>query len=220
MIVWVLWQNTDILAMLSNLTNHYNDVTWASWCLKSPEPQLFVHHFVQVNIKESTIGRTAGTLWGWSVVSLHKGPAMRKDFARYDVNMRYGCDVWCTGGFPSQRASNAENAFIRWRHHAAIAPTGASGMKIGVVWIKFDWGLFPGFKLTLSLRWRHNGCDSVSNHQPRHCLLNRLFRRRSKKTSKLRVTGLCAVNSLGTGEFPAQMASYAENVSIWWRHHG
>ena len=22
------------------------------------------------------------------------------------------------------------------------------------------------------------------------------------------------------GEFPAQMASYAENVSIWWRHHG
>ena len=23
----------------------------------------------------------------------------------------------------------------------------------------------------------------------------------------------------GTGEFPAQMASYAENVSIWWRHH-
>ena len=23
----------------------------------------------------------------------------------------------------------------------------------------------------------------------------------------------------GTGEFPAQRASYAENVSIWWRHH-
>ena len=22
----------------------------------------------------------------------------------------------------------------------------------------------------------------------------------------------------GTGEFPAQRASYAENVSIWWRH--
>ena len=50
-------------------------------------------------------------------------------------------------------------------------------------------------------------------------LLNRLFRRRSKKTSKLRVTGLCAGNSPGTGEFPAQMAIYAENVSIWWRHH-
>ena len=42
--------------------------------------------------------------------------------------------------------------------------------------------------------------------------------RRSKKTLKLRVTGLCAGNSLVTGEFPAQMASNAENVSIWWRH--
>ena len=42
-----------------------------------------------------------------------------------------------------------------------------------------------------SLRWRHNGRDS------------------------------CAGNSPGTGgEFPAQMASNAESVSIWWRHHG
>ena len=40
------------------------------------------------------------------------------------------------------------------------------------------------------------------------------------ETSKLRVTGLCAVNSPVTGEFPAQMASNAENVSIWCRHHG
>ena len=72
----------------------------------------------------------------------------------------------------------------------------------------------------MALRWRHNGLDSVSNHQPPGCLLNRLFRRKSKKTSKLRVTGLCAGNSPGTGEFSAQMASYAENVSIWWRHHG
>ena len=41
-----------------------------------------------------------------------------------------------------------------------------------------------------------------------------------KKTSKLRVTGLCVGSSPVTGEFPAQMASNAENVSIWWRHHG
>ena len=69
------------------------------------------------------------------------------------------------------------------------------------------------------LHWRHNGHDSVSNQQPHDCLLNRLFRLRSKKTSKLRVTGLCAGNSPETSEFPAQMASNAENVSIWWRHH-
>ena len=75
------------------------------------------------------------------------------------------------------------------------------------------------WKFDKTLQWRHNWCDSVSNHQPHDCSLNRLFRRRSKKTSKLRVTGLCAGNSSGTGEFPAQMASYAENISIWWRHH-
>ena len=68
---------------------------------------------------------------------------------------------------------------------------------------------FNGFK---ALRWRHNGLDSVSSHQPHDCLLNRSFGRRSKKTSKLRVTGLCVGNSTVT--------SNAENVSIWWRHHG
>ena len=168
----------------------------------------------------------------------------------------------------------------------------------------------------MTLQWRHNERDSVSNHQPHDCLLNRLFRRRSKKTSKLhvtglcvgnspykwsvtrkmfpfddvimkqqralvqimawrqkcdkpfpyamltqsalrwhyndvimsamvsqitsltiiystvysrrrsnktsklRVTGLCEGNSPVTAEFPAQMASNAENVSIWWRHYG
>ena len=58
-----------------------------------------------------------------------------------------------------------------------------------------------------SLQWRHNGRDSISNHQPHDCLPNRLFRHRSKKTSKLSVTGLCAGNSPETGEFPAQMVS-------------
>ena len=72
----------------------------------------------------------------------------------------------------------------------------------------------------MTLQWCHNERDSVSNHQPNDCLLNRLFGRRSKKTSKPRVTGLCVGNSPVTGEFPAQMASNAENVSIWWRHHG
>ena len=69
--------------------------------------------------------------------------------------------------------------------------------------------------ICISSHWRHNERHGVSNHQPHKCFLNLLFRRRSKKTSKLRVTGLCAGNSPVTGEFPAQMASNAENVSIW-----
>ena len=68
-----------------------------------------------------------------------------------------------------------------------------------------------------SLQWHHNGHDGVSNHQPRHWLLDRLFRRRSQKTSKLRVTGICAANSTMTGEFRAP--SNTENISSWWRHH-
>ena len=74
-------------------------------------------------------------------------------------------------------------------------------------------------KFASTLQWRHNGRDGFSNHQPHDCLLSRLFRYRSKKTSKLRVTGLCKGNSPGTGEFPAQRASNAENSSIWWCHH-
>ena len=53
-----------------------------------------------------------------------------------------------------------------------------------------------------TLQWRHNGRDGVSNHQPHDCLLNRLFRRWSKKTSKLRVTGLSAGNSPGPVNSP------------------
>ena len=52
--------------------------------------------------------------------------------------------------------------------------------------------------ITMKSEWERN-------HQPRECLLNRVFRRRSKKTSKLCVTSLCAGNSPVNGEFPAQI---------------
>ena len=79
--------------------------------------------------------------------------------------------------------------------------------------------LNPELVVSDSLQKRHNEHDGVSNHQPHNCLLNRLFKRRSKKTSNLRVTGLCAGNSPVTGEFPTHRASDAENIAIWWRHH-
>ena len=72
---------------------------------------------------------------------------------------------------------------------------------------------------TGSLQWRHNEHNGVSNYRRPDCLLNRLFRRRSKKTPKLHVTGLCEGNSPVTGEFPAHRTSNAINFSIWWRHH-
>ena len=79
---------------------------------------------------------------------------------------------------------------------------------------KFKWSeiLIDRILLLLisSLQWRHNERNGVSNHQPHDCLLYCLLRRRSKKTSKLRVTGRYEGNSLVTGVFPAQRASNTE----------
>ena len=71
-----------------------------------------------------------------------------------------------------------------------------------------------------ALQWRHCEHDGVSNHRRLGSLLNRLFWRRPKKTSKLRVLGLCEGNPPVTGGFPSQGASNAENVSIWRHHRG
>ena len=92
-------------------------------------------------------------------------------------------------------------------------------------WSNFGVGVtnrkqFPPLHYFPALQWRHNEHDSVSNHQPHDWLLNRLSGRRSKKMSKLHITGLCGGNSQVPSEFPTQMASNVENVSNWWRHHG
>ena len=70
-----------------------------------------------------------------------------------------------------------------------------------VVWLTLL-SLGQSYDCPHSLRWRHNGHDCVWNHQPHHCLLNHIFGCRSKKTSKLRVTGLCAGNSPGPVNSP------------------
>ena len=69
-----------------------------------------------------------------------------------------------------------------------------------------------------SLQWRRIERGGVSNQRRLDCLLNRLFRRGSKKTSCSRH---CFVwgESLATIGFPSQRASDAENVSILRRHH-
>ena len=72
----------------------------------------------------------------------------------------------------------------------------------------------------LSLHRRHRERNGVSNHRRLDCLLHRLFRRRSKKTSKLRVTGVCEGNPSVTDGFPhkgpvtRKMFSFDE-----WRHY-
>ena len=67
----------------------------------------------------------------------------------------------------------------------------------------------------MALQWRHNECDGVSNHRRLGGLFNREFRRRWKKHQSSVLLAFCERNSPVTGEFPAQRASNAENVS----HH-
>ena len=76
--------------------------------------------------------------------------------------------------------------------------------------------------------WRHNERDGVSNHLHLDCLPNRLFRRRPKKTSKFRVTGLCEgitpVDSLHKGQVTRKMfpltTSSCIGVIKWIVTHG
>ena len=65
-----------------------------------------------------------------------------------------------------------------------------------------------------SFQWRHNGYDSVPNHQPHDCLLNRLFRRRSKKISKLRGIHRRPVNSPHKWPVTRKMFSFDDVIMI------
>ena len=69
------------------------------------------------------------------------------------------------------------------------------------------------------LHWRQNGCDASQITSLTIVYSTVYSGTDQRKKSKLWITGLCARNSPVTGEFPAQMASNTENVSIWWCHH-
>ena len=91
------------------------------------------------------------------------------------------------GFVPLLRNSHLTSLLISHHRHA---PTRSSGELFADVFI--------------SLQWHHNKHDGVSNHRRLDYLLNRLCRRRSKKTSKLRITGLCVGNSPVTVAFSAR----------------
>ena len=158
-----------------------------------------------------------------------------QDWIRYClVDWWRQATTWADVDIPAN-SSNAENVSIWWHHHNLWLILSLKFVPVDDGWIDNQLALVkllarrrtggkpchePMMTKTYNVMWcplqcRHNGRDSVSNHQPQDCLLNRLFRRRSKKISKLRVTGVCAGNSPVTGEFPAQMASNAENFSTY-----
>ena len=74
-------------------------------------------------------------------------------------------------------------------------------------------------QLKRTLQWRHNDHGGVSYNQPHGSLLNRFFRRRSKKTSNLRVTGHCAWKSPVPVNFPQKGPVTRKMVPFDDRHH-
>ena len=166
-----------------------------------PIKKMLCLRFLMMASSDGNIFSVIGLLWG--EFTCHRWIPLTKE-----SDSELWCFLWCA---PEQTFEEKTlelpviwDATTSMLRHCNVSPSSLSKMDI---------------KRKLALQWHRNGCDGVSNHQTHDCLLNRLFRRRSKKTSKLHVTGLCAVNSPGT-KFPAQMATNAENVSMWWRLHG
>ena len=142
------------------------------------------------------------TLWAWAILSDLNLARMSKRFA-----LLLRSSSWLFGSnklFVSRMA-------VTFSHLAFTHNTVVHG-RCNLPWSERRF-------LLITLQWRHNGGDGVSIQQPHQCLLNRSCRGRSTKTPKLHVTGFCVGNLPMTGEFPAQMASNADNVFIWWRHH-
>ena len=126
-----------------------------------------------------------------------------------------GTAVICQNDTASDRFRTSSGT-LHWSRYMSSYWWNFSHWTHGHFFFQFSstWPYFH-FSVWHSLQWRHNEHDSVSNDQR----LDRLVRPQSKKTSKLRVTGVCEGNSPVPGEFPAQRVSNAENVSISWRHH-
>ena len=81
------------------------------------------------------------------------------------------------------------------------------------------WNKDEKFINEMSLQWRYNEHDGVSNHQHLECLPNHLFWHRSWHGKHQSAALLSFVRGIHPW-FPSQRASNAENISIWWRHHG
>ena len=127
-------------------------------------------------------------VWINNWVNNHEADNLRRYLSHYDVTVM--CEDVIT--------NPCHELTIHWTKSTTIERVIRSSDPESV-WLHGNLVSGTCLKKIITLQWRHNERDGVSSHRPYDCLLNRLFRRRSKKTSKLRVTGLCEGNSPGTG---------------------
>ena len=151
-----------------------------------------------------------------SVPVAHTPKISNHEYCGYEKNKDHHYCPFLRGVGPwisSQKAVNAKSVSISQHHHGHLNQKVEIFQKYFQMYfvekklLETDMFYRPGRAFRSTLQWRHNDHDGVSNLQPYDCLLNCLFRHRSKKTSKLRVTRLCAGISLVTREFPAQRPS-------------
>ena len=135
----------------------------------------FADHF---SVKQTCFIKYPFTELHWYInntIYLQSGAAKRQWTRKYIISSRIKCH-------PQDSTVQPEPLSITW-----IAQT------IIYLWLSYYchinlWDVIHTNDLIMSV------IMSVSNHQPYDCLLNRLFKRRSKKTSKLCIIGLCAGN--------------------------
>ena len=113
-----------------------------------------------------------------------------------------------TGEFPTQRASNAETVSIWWRHHESRQYAQFQVQTLS--WLSFPAHGFHYSDVIMSaMTCQITGVSIVCS----------IVCSGADQRKHPRVTGLWEGNPPVTGRFPLQMASNAENVFIWWRHH-
>ena len=127
-----------------------------------------------------------------------------------------GWDPTVPDGFSSQRANNTES-FCELKYHQLGIFTGATSTQswsvVSTVWFTKSY-IHCNRDMLLHVSHYSNVIMSEMASQiiSRTSIYSTVYSGRSTKTSKLRVTGLCAGNLPVTGEFPAQRASNAENL--------
>ena len=160
----------------------------------------------------------------WALFDFHYNDVIMSAMASQITEGSIICLTVCSGGDQRKHQGSASLAFVReihrwpvdspqkWPVTRKMFPFDDVIMAHVIVlngprpvMIKFgEYGIHGMFqyrwpphaqRTSNALQWRHNESDGVSNHQPHDCLLNHFTRRRSRKTSKLRVTGLCVGNS-------------------------
>ena len=144
------------------------------------------------------------------------------------LDMRDDTDRWISSacerhGTLYRAWSIAGNLMTWWWCGALMVPLMLVGtIELPVIWDAnaLIWNHCNDRQKYTALQWRHNGPHGVPNHQPHHCLLKRSFGRRSKKTSKLRVTAFVRgihrgpVNSPHKGPVTRKMFPFDDVIMV------